>query len=93
MIYWLFENVNPIFVVFVLCPFIAIILGVCWYATKWCSRAIALGVSFCLPLLYITSNWETFTANLDAFFMYGVGYSLITWGTYRLICTIKGYRL
>ncbi|CAI6085177.1 hypothetical protein PAECIP112173_04548 [Paenibacillus sp. JJ-100] len=93
MLYWLFERVNPIFVVFVLCPLIALILGVCWYATKWCSKAIALGVSLLLPLLYIGSDWGTFIANLDAFFMYGVGYSLVTWGTYRLICTIKGYRL
>lgn len=93
MLYWLFEGVNPIFVVFVLCPLIALILGVCWYATKWRSRAIALGVSFFLPLLYITSDWGTFTANLDALFMYGVVYSLITWGTYRLICAVKGYRL
>ncbi|MBR2564850.1 MAG: hypothetical protein IKE29_09520 [Paenibacillus sp.] len=93
MLYWLFENVNPIFVVFVLCPFIALLLGICWYATKYLSRAIALGISFLLPLLYIGSNWGTFIANLDALFMYGVVYSLITWGTYRLICTVTGYRL
>ncbi len=92
MLYWWFEGLNPIFVVFVLCPLIAFVLGVCWYATKWCSRAVALGMSLLLPLLYITSNWATFTANLGAWVMYGVGYSLVTWGTYRLLCTVMGYK-
>ncbi|MDT0126067.1 hypothetical protein Q9R46_25710 [Paenibacillus sp. RRE4] len=45
-----------------------------------------------LPLLYITSDWGTFTSNLDAWLMYGVGYSLVTWATYRLLCTLKGYK-
>lgn len=92
MLYWWFEGMNPLFVGFVLCPILAVILGVCWYASKWCSRTIALGVSLLLPLLYITSDWGTFTANLDAWLLYGIGYSLITWATYRLLCTLKGYK-
>lgn len=92
MLYWWFEGLNPIFVSFVLCPLIALILGVCWYATKWCNRVIALGVSLLLPLMYITSDWGTFTDNLDAWLMYGMGYSLVTWGTYRLLCAVMGYK-
>jgi hypothetical protein len=86
---------NPLFLVFVLCPMLAVIMGGCWYVlkvSKWYTRAIALGVSFLLPLLYITSDWATFTANLDAWLMYGLGYSLVTWATYRLLCTLKGYK-
>ncbi|WP_342554350.1 hypothetical protein [Paenibacillus sp. FSL R7-0652] len=92
MVYWWFEEMNPLFIVFVLCPLIAVLIGVCWYTAAWCSRTIALGVSFLLPLLYITTDWMTFTANLGAWLMYGIMYGLITWAAYRLLCTFKGYK-
>ncbi|MDQ0722580.1 apolipoprotein N-acyltransferase [Paenibacillus sp. W4I10] len=83
---------NPLFAVLVLCPIIAVVLGICSFFVKWFRLWGALIISFMLPLLYIASNLSTWRGNLDAWFIYGAGYILLTWIVYRLLRAIVGYK-
>ncbi|MCP1182315.1 hypothetical protein [Paenibacillus sp. 1781tsa1] len=92
MIYWWFDPMNPLFAVLVLCPVIAMVLGVCSYFAKGFRLWGAMIISFMLPLLYIASDLSTWRGNLDAWFIYGAGYSLICWIVHRLLRAITGYK-
>lgn len=92
MIYWWFDHMNPLFAVLVLCPIIAVVLGVSSYFAKWFRLWVALIISFMLPLLYIASDLSTLGSNIGAWFIYGAAYSLITWIIHRLLRAIVGYK-
>ncbi|WP_091015917.1 MULTISPECIES: hypothetical protein [Paenibacillus] len=92
MIYWWLDQMNPLFAVLVLCPIIAVVLGVGSYFAKWFRLWVALVISFMLPLLYIASDLSTLGSNIGAWFIYGAGYSLISWVVYRLLHAIVGYK-
>lgn len=46
MIYWWFDDMNPLFAVLVLCPIIAAVLGICSYFAKGFRLWGALIISF-----------------------------------------------
>ncbi|WP_433582903.1 hypothetical protein [Paenibacillus amylolyticus] len=92
MIYWWFDHMNPLFAVLVLCPIIAVVLGVCSYFANWCRLLGALVISFMLPLLYIASDLSTMGSNIGAWFIYGAVYSLLSWIVHRLLHAIVGYK-
>ncbi|WP_440116549.1 hypothetical protein [Paenibacillus sp. QZ-Y1] len=92
MLYWWFDDVNPLYAVFVLCPIIAVVLGACSYYREWLKVRVALGVSFMLPMLFIASDWSTLRENTDAWMIYGIGYGMVTWVVNRLLHSIVGYK-
>ncbi|MCW3795344.1 hypothetical protein OM416_27430 [Paenibacillus sp. LS1] len=92
MIYWWFDHMNPLFAVLILCPIIAVVLGIGSYFAKWIRLWGTLILSFMLPLLYIASDLSTLGSNIGAWFIYGAAYSVLTWIVYRLLRAIVGYK-
>mgnify|MGYP001042582386 CR=1 FL=1 len=83
MIYWFFQQLNPLVPTLLICPLIAIIIGViCSFFHP--RILLAIGIALVLPLLFITTNIATFKSNLDAWAMYGIMYALITYASFRI---------
>lgn len=77
MILWFVDIENPLILVLLVCPILSIINGfICarfkinWY--------VCMIISFCLPLLFIANDINTFKVNIDAWLMYGIIYVLIS---------------
>jgi hypothetical protein len=86
MLYW-YIDMNPFLLTMGIMPAIAVFLGISAIALK--KKYIAIVISFLLPLVFITTNRETFIANLDAWLFWGVLYGAITYGTGKLIAYVK----
>ncbi|GIM44460.1 hypothetical protein DNHGIG_00090 [Collibacillus ludicampi] len=89
MIYLVFDYVNPFILTLVFCPLISVLLGA-WFAMMRKKKLIALVVSFVLPLLYITSDWNTFIANLGAWLLWGTLYALVAYLAHKAVSIIRG---
>ncbi|UHA74415.1 hypothetical protein [Paenibacillus sp. 481] len=73
-----FMNPNPFVLVIILCPFVSVVFGfiLALLRTKaW----IAPAISFLLPLIYVTTDWKAFSANIDAWMFWGIIYALIAY--------------
>ncbi len=82
-----YSSVNPFLLTIGILPVIAVLLGISTIALE--KKYIAILISFLLPLLFITTNWETFIANLDAWIFWGVLYGAITYSTEKLLAYVK----
>ncbi len=83
MIYLFFNQLNPLVPTLLICPLIAIIIGV--ICSFFHSRVLlAIGIALVLPLLFIATSIATFKSNLDAWAMYGIMYALITYASFRI---------
>ncbi|MMZ67972.1 hypothetical protein D1872_306140 [compost metagenome] len=54
------------------------------------STKVALVISFLLPLIYTTGNWNVFVANLDAWFMWGIMYVVAAYIGGKLAKILRG---
>lgn len=68
-----FVYINQFLLALIICPIIALAIGFVMARFNK-SIKIALVISFLLPLIYTTGNWNVFVANLDAWFMWGILY-------------------
>ncbi|MNS64760.1 hypothetical protein D3C72_978990 [compost metagenome] len=87
MIYlWLYD-LNPLVPSFIVCPILAILIGLLFTRFK---RTVYIGliISFFLPLLFIASNLNTLKANIDSWVLYGMVYALITFAVYKLTISL-----
>jgi uncharacterized membrane protein len=83
MIYLVFHQLNPLVPTLLVCPLIAIILGIMCEILHL--RVLpGVSVALLLPLLFITTNIATFKANLDTWAMYGIIYALMTYAAFRI---------
>ncbi|MDQ0087171.1 hypothetical protein J2T12_000565 [Paenibacillus anaericanus] len=73
-----FISPDPFQLVFIFCPIIAIILGIVFAQLRW-KQVIAPLAGFLLPLLYITTDWNSFKVNLEAWFLWGILYAIIAY--------------
>lgn len=80
-------DMNPFLLTMGIMPAIAVFLGISAIVLK--KKYIAIVISFLLPLVFITTNRETFIANLDAWLFWGVLYGAITFGTEKLIVYVR----
>ncbi|AET58742.1 hypothetical protein HPL003_09905 [Paenibacillus terrae HPL-003] len=83
MIYLVFQQLNPLVPTLLICPLIAIIIGM-MCAILHSRVTLALGAALLLPLLFITTNIATIKSNLDSWAMYGIIYALMTYGAFRI---------
>ncbi|MDQ0494586.1 hypothetical protein [Paenibacillus sp. 1-18] len=83
MIYWFFHQLNPLVPTLLICPLIAIIIGIICSFLHF-RILLGVGIAIVLPLLFITTNIDTFKSNLDAWAMYGIIYALITYASFRI---------
>ena len=83
MILIIFERLNPLVLVLVICPLLAVFFGTAavWLRKKWFWGAIP---AFLLPLLFIASDFETLQANWAAWILYGLMYVLLASTAYKL---------
>lgn len=89
--YLLVENLDPFALVLVYMPICAFIIGMV-SPFVFNKKYIGSLLSFFLPLLYTTTNWETFAANIDAWVLWGSLYALVAFlGTYLRILLKKWY--
>lgn len=86
-----FMELDPLLLIFVICPLLSILLG---GVLSWLDldKKIAPITAFLFPLLYITSDWAAFKANLGAWILYGALYSLIAYVAGWVMSLIKGKR-
>lgn len=83
MIYWLFPRLNPLLPTLLLCPILAILIGVCFASFKG-KIYLGLILAFLLPLIFIATNLETIAVNIDAWILYGFIYAIITFVAYKM---------
>ncbi|AJE50311.1 hypothetical protein ACFQ5D_23345 [Paenibacillus farraposensis] len=83
MIYWLFPKLNPLLPTFLLCPILAILIGVCFAYFKG-NIYLGLILALLLPLIFIATNLETIAVNIDAWILYGFIYAIITFVAYKM---------
>ncbi|WP_371363752.1 hypothetical protein SRRS_46380 [Sporomusa rhizae] len=77
-------DVNPFMLVMGIMPAVSAIVGI---LVMIISKRIYLApaIAFFLPLLFITTNRETFLANIDAWFLWGAIYGLIAYFVGKLM--------
>ncbi|AJQ26661.1 hypothetical protein [Pelosinus fermentans] len=80
-------DMNPFLLTMGIMPAIAVFLGISAIVLK--KKYIAIVISFLLPLVFLTTNRETFIANLDAWLLWGVLYGAITYGTEKLLAYVR----
>lgn len=88
MIYWFYSGLNPMIPVFIICPIIVILIGTMAHFGKL-NLVLGMCISFFLPLLFIAVNAATFKANIGAWIIYGIGYSIITLIVYKFLGFLK----
>ncbi|MNO98862.1 hypothetical protein D3C76_906210 [compost metagenome] len=84
MLYLIFDQLNPLVPVLFICPLIAIVIGVIW-ALRRINVIWGICIAVMLPLLFTTQDMGTFKANLDAWALYGIIYSLITFAVIKVM--------
>lgn len=82
MLYLIFDKLNPLVPVFIVCPLLSIMIAL---LCRWLRIKVIFGVfiAFLLPLLFIFNNLTTLKGNIDAWAIYGVIYALITFGIFK----------
>jgi hypothetical protein len=88
MIYLIFEKLNPLIPILIICPLIAIIIGISCALFR-ANIFFCICIAFLLPLLFIANNMSTFKANFGAWVLYGVIYGLITFTVFKVITAIR----
>jgi len=88
VIYWFANDLNPLIPVFIICPIIAILIGTIFFYGKF-NIFLGMCISFLLPLLFIASNASTLKANIGAWVLYGIGYSVTTFLVYKFLGFLK----
>lgn len=82
LIYHFFPSLSPALIALVICPLAAWLMGM---GAAWCHwRRGTLLIVFLLPLIFITSDLETFLVNLDAWLLYGLLYVGLAYVGYKL---------
>lgn len=79
--------INPFLLTMGIMPAIAAVLGISIIISK--KKYLASAISFLLPLLFITTNVETFIVNIDAWIFWGTIYGFIAYGTGKFIQAYK----
>lgn len=76
MLYLFAENLNPFALALIYIPIFALFIGmICSYFVN--NKYLGSVISFFLPLLFTTPNWDTFIANIDACVLWGCLYAFI----------------
>ncbi|WP_379320358.1 hypothetical protein [Paenibacillus puldeungensis] len=81
-------NPDPFQMVFLFCPLLAVVIGAVSAFLRR-GKIIAPIIAFLFPLLYITTDWNTFKMNWDAWLLWGVLYAVIAFLTDRGISRIR----
>jgi len=87
MLYWLFERMNVLLPVFVICPLLAALIGVFCRLLR-VHIVVGIGIALLLPLLFTASDLAAWTVNPGAWAMCGAIYGLIALAVYK-VCPKK----
>lgn len=82
MLYLWFPNLNPLVPSFVICPLMAVLIGLLCARFRVNIFAGAFA-TLLLPLLFIANNRKTLLGNGDAWLLYGIIYALLAFIAFK----------
>lgn len=87
MLYWLFERMNVLLPAFVICPLLAVLIGV-FCRLLHVNILVGAAIALLLPLLFLANDLSALADNIDAWAMYGAIYGIVAFAVYK-VCPKK----
>ncbi|CAM4157735.1 hypothetical protein [Saccharibacillus endophyticus] len=78
MLFELFPDLNPLLMILVIAPILAVALVLIGKRLKL-HAGWSVAASLFIPLLFIWTDWSTLKANVDSWVIYGAAYGAIAW--------------